>query len=46
MDGMFSLQEKENMPMKQREDMAESCGVDIKNLVKFYCDIDTFKIYD
>jgi hypothetical protein len=45
MDSMYTLQEKENMPLKQREEMTNSCGNDIKDLVKNYCDIDTFKIF-
>jgi len=45
MDKLFDLQNEENMPLKNREDMAEQCGKDLRSLVKKYTDIDTFKLF-
>lgn len=45
MDKMYWLQEKENMPMKDRCNMATKCGEALKDLVKTYSDIDTKVLY-
>ncbi len=46
MDKLWELMEKENMAMNDRELMAEKCGEDIRQLIKTYTDIDTFKLYN
>jgi len=45
LDKMWDLMQKEDIPMEIREDMSTQMGNDVKNLVKKYCDIDTFGIY-
>lgn len=45
MDAMFALQEDENMDLESREKMAESCGAEIRNLVKKFTNIDTNDLY-
>lgn len=46
MDKMFDLQEQEEMPIEDRENMAIKLGTEIRNLVKTYANIDTFKMYE
>lgn len=46
LDKMWELQEKENMSIENRKKMAEKAGNDLKNLIKVYTDIDTFKFYE
>ena len=43
MDRMWDLQEKEGIPMKQREEMAEQVGKEIRQLVRAYTGIDLHK---
>jgi hypothetical protein len=45
LDKMWELQEKENIPMDSRVDMAEKCGTALKDFVKTFADIDTHKLY-
>jgi len=45
LDKMWDLMQKEDIPIEIREDMSTQMGNDVKNLVKKYCDIDTFGIY-
>ena len=45
MDKMYSLQDREEMSMEDRENMAIACGNEIKDLVKKFCDIDTFELF-
>jgi len=45
MDKLFDLQDKENMTMQNREDMATKCGEDLRDLVKKYTNIDTHKLF-
>ena len=45
MDKMFDLQEKENIPIKNRLEMAEKVGGDIRKLIKTYTNIDSFEFY-
>ena len=43
MDKMFDLQDCENMPQKDRENMAFSCGNSIRQLIKTYTGIDMYQ---
>ena len=45
MDKLYDLQEKEGIEMEDRERMAFSLGLALKDLVKTYTDIDTIKLY-
>jgi hypothetical protein len=45
LDKMWELQEKENLPIETRADMAEKCGEAIRSLVKTFTDIDTHNLY-
>jgi hypothetical protein len=45
MDKMWELQEKEQMDMEDRGNMATSCGEAFMKLVKTYTDIDTHELY-
>lgn len=45
LDKMWELQEKENLPIQIREEMAIKCGESIRSLIKTFTDIDTFDIY-
>ena len=45
LDKMWELQEKENISMEVREDMATKCGENIRNLIKTFTNIDTFELY-
>jgi hypothetical protein len=45
LDKMWELQEKENISMEVREDMATKCGESIRSLIKTFTDIDTFNLY-
>jgi hypothetical protein len=45
MDKMWELQEKEGMPMWDRENMAIRCGESLRAFVKTYVDIDTVELY-
>ena len=46
LDKMWELQEKENLDLVDRENMADKLGNDIRNIVKTYTDIDTHKLYN
>lgn len=46
LDKMWELQEKENLSNKIREEMATKCGEGIRNLIKTFTDIDTYKLYE
>ena len=43
-DKMFDLQTKEKMNINDRINMANQCGLDLKNLTHTYTGIDTHKI--
>jgi hypothetical protein len=45
LDKMWELQEKENLPIETRADMATKCGEAIRSLVKTFTDIDTHNLY-
>ena len=45
MDKMWELQEKENIDIQIRKDMAIKAGEEIKKLIKTYCNIDTYTLY-
>jgi hypothetical protein len=45
MDKMFDVQEKENMPLNLREEMANKCGMEIRELIKKFCNIDSHDFY-
>ena len=45
MDKMYELQDKENMPQEQREEMASSAGNEFRKLIKTYTGIDTHNLY-
>lgn len=45
MDKMYEMQEKESMPQKERENMAEAAGKEFRKLVKTYTNIDTHELY-
>lgn len=44
-DKMFDLQESENMAKEERVAMAEKCGAEIRQLLKTYCNVDSFEFY-
>lgn len=44
LDKLFDFQEKENIPLDIREDMAVKCGSEIRELVKKYCNIDPHEL--
>ena len=46
MDRMWKLQEKENLPIEDRKNMAEKAGEQLRKLVKTFTDIDTFNFYN
>ena len=45
LDKMWELQKNEKIDIKDRINMTEKAGKDIKKLVKIYTDIDTFDLY-
>ena len=45
LDKMWELQEKENISIEIRSDMATKCGESIRNLIKTFTDIDTHNLY-
>ncbi len=45
MDKMYELQDKEDIPFESKKDMAMQCGVEIRELVKRFSDIDTHELY-
>lgn len=45
MDKMYELQDKENMPQEQREEMASAAGSEFRKLIKTYTGIDTHNLY-
>lgn len=45
-DKMWSLMEKENIPMPDRVQMAERCGNALHEVVRVYTGIDTKKLYE
>jgi hypothetical protein len=46
MDKMWELQEKENMPQNERLAMAEKCRQQIRQLIKTFCNVDSFEFYN
>lgn len=44
MDKLYEVQEYDNMPLKQRELMAEKCGNDLRDLIYTYTNLDTHKV--
>ena len=46
MDKIWELQEKEGIAFEDRIKMVEKAGRDVKNIIKTYTDIDTFKLYN
>jgi len=45
MDKMWELQEKENIPMEERENMVHRAGSEMREIIKKYTDIDTHDLY-
>jgi hypothetical protein len=45
LDKMWELQEKEDIQIETRADMATKCGEAIRSLVKTFTDIDTYNLY-
>lgn len=45
MDKMWKLQEEENIPQEQREQMAQKAGEELRTLIKIYTNIDTHTFY-
>ena len=45
MDKIFDLQTKENMDMKDRGNMAQACGEDIRKIIKTYTGVDSHDFY-
>jgi hypothetical protein len=45
MDKMYDLQEKENIPVESRLEMANKAGEDLRKLINTYTGIDTYKLY-
>lgn len=45
MDKMYEMQEKEGMPQKERENMAEAAGKEFRKYIKTYTKIDTHELY-
>jgi hypothetical protein len=43
---MYKLQEKENMPMDQRELMSAKFGKELRRIIKIYTDIETDMLYN
>ena len=46
MDKMWELQEDENMPLPERSAMAHECGSAIRQIIKTFCNIDSFDFYN
>ena len=44
MDKMYDMQEGERMNIDEREKMATSCGLALKNLIHTYTGLDTHKV--
>lgn len=44
MDKIWELQDKEDMDMEIRRQMAQKCGEEVRKLVKVYTDIDTYSL--
>jgi hypothetical protein len=45
LDKMWELQEKENLSIEIREDMATKSGEAIRNIIKTFTNIDTHNLY-
>ena len=45
MDKTWDLQQKENIPMPTRENMATKCGKELRTLIKTYTGIDIYTLY-
>lgn len=45
LDKMWELQEKEDITIETRADMATKCGESIRSLIKTFTDIDTHNLY-
>jgi hypothetical protein len=45
LDKMWELQEKENLSIEIRGEMAVTCGEAIRSLIKTFTDIDTHNLY-
>lgn len=45
-DKMFDLQNRENMELSDRENMAIKCGEELRKLIKTYTGLDTTNIND
>lgn len=45
MDKIWELQEKEGIAFEDRIKMVDKAGRDVKDIIKTYTDIDTFKLY-
>jgi hypothetical protein len=45
LDKMWELQEKEDIQIETRADMAEKCGEAIRSIIKTFTNIDTHNLY-
>jgi len=45
MDKIYDLQDKENLDLEDRENMAQKAGEDIRKLIKTYTNIDAHDFY-
>ena len=46
LDKMYDLQDKEDMPLEVKEDMAVKLADELRVLIKKYTDIDTVTLYN
>lgn len=46
LDKMWVLQEKEGINKEDREAMATACGLELRDIIKKYTNIDTHKLYE
>jgi len=46
MDKMYNNQDYDNMDIKNRIEMSESCGLELRKLIHTYTGLDTHKIQD
>jgi hypothetical protein len=44
MDKMYSMQGSDKMPFQERIKMAESCGAELRKIIRTYTGLDTHKV--
>lgn len=45
LDKMWELQEKQNLSMEERNEMATKCGEEFRSFIKTFTDIDTYNLF-